>query len=220
MKHFYLSFLILISSIEIFAGVNDHTDPHGNGFRLNLRFGLTSSYFLGDGTYETNGENSTVPGITYGLELGNKWTLYKFNENFSLGLMVDWINIEGGYKTQEVANITTGTAVIDLGFLELGPSFTYALTDKIGLDAYYQIQPTYFTAGRVTDGDAEYSGGFGFTHAFGLAFRYGVLSIGYEPNIGSIKAESISATSAFVNAAPEEVDVNTTRHTILLGFKF
>ena len=100
-----------------------------------------------------------------------------------------------------------------LGFLEFGPSFTYALNDDMGLDVYYQLKPTFMTGIYTNDLDDGGYAGAGLTHAAGVGFRYKAFALALEPNFGRMKVIDIDSSDL-------ESKVNTSNFKIKLGFKF
>ncbi len=210
------SMAIFLSVLSSFAGVQDNDDPHGNGFRLNFNFGLTGGLYGADVDADKDlyKESEAKPGLAWGLSLGNKWTFTRFSDDkMSVGLMVDWVDFSFASKSYKVANQDYFNSVLNVAFLKVGPSFTYALNDKMGLDAYYQLRPTYGASIGGDSDDPNVAVGFGFTHAVGVAFRYGLLNVALEPNFGSVETVNVD----FENDK-RQMSLGNTR--IVIGFKF
>jgi hypothetical protein len=209
-----LVFILLIINISLtgHAKTNNLDDPHGGGFRLNFHFGLPGSLYGADELADKEYWKKIKPSLTMGLELGHKFTFTKFaDDKLSFGMMVDWIDFNFG-RTVE---FNAAAAFVNVGFLEFGPSFTYALNDKIGFDAYYQLKPTVFSRVFAVAQRARTTAsvGTGFSHAVGIGFRYSLFSVALEPNFGSIQITNTDADNLVTRA-------NTTNFRILLGFKF
>ncbi len=215
-KVLLISMTMFFSVLSGFAGVQDNEDPHGNGFRLNFNFGLTGGLYGADvdGDKDVYKELGAKPGLTWGVSLGNKWTFARFSDDkMSVGLMVDWVDFSYASKKYTILNNDAYNRVLNIAFLKVGPSFTYALNDKMGLDAYYQVRPTYAGSILGESDDPNVAVGFGFTHAVGVAFRYGLLNVAVEPNFGSVEVVNTDFDSLTSN-----MSLGNTR--IVVGFKF
>lgn len=205
---------MFFSVLSGFAGVQDNEDPHGNGFRLNFNFGLTGGLYGADVDGDKDLYKDSKPALALGLSLGNKWTFARFSDDkMSVGLMVDWVDFSYASNKETVLQADVYNRVFNIAFLKVGPSFTYALNDKMGLDAYYQLRPTYAGSYYGNSDANTVSLGFGFTHAVGVAFRYGLLNVAVEPNFGSVEV----VNTDFDNIS-NNMSLGNTR--IVVGFKF
>jgi hypothetical protein len=181
------AFMLLSFSTVLYA---QKDRKFSNGFSINLVTGIPSSSY---GTTSDRDIDSELQlGSIWGLQLGNRW-YFSPKEKFGFGLMVNWLDITAGVKSGTESSYDRARSVADVSFLELGPVGTYALTQDIALDAYYNLRPTAFASVMLISdsGDDEtytYSG-FGFTHALGAAFRYRALNIGLEYVMGSINSD-------------------------------
>jgi hypothetical protein len=194
-----------------------------SGFSINLVTGFPSSDYglvKGDNVgseYET--------GNIWGAQVGNRW-YFNPTEQYGLGLMVNWADISVAARAGSDYLGDWGRSVVDMSFLEVGPIGTYALSDKVALDAYYNLRPTAmatvflrtFPSGGSDDVQTTYSG-FGFTHALGAALRYNIFNFGMEYVMGGI--DCAGETKVGVNTTTldnEKRNLNSFR--ILLGVKF
>jgi hypothetical protein len=159
-----------------------------NGFSVKAQLGFPSSGF---------GWTGDVPeeydyGVNFGLQIGNQWYLYK-QESCGIALMVNWVDGTYAGKEEEINNINVDRITLDIGLLEFGPLFTYAISDPMAIDIYYNLRPTVMsTAYKFGDEDAEGFGGFGFTNAIGGGFRYSLLYVGAEYVFGKVKVSQDS----------------------------
>lgn len=207
-----INFILLLTALSGFAEVQDHTDPHGNGFRLNFHFGLTGVLYGADVNANKDLYKVIKPGVNWGLSLGNKWTVYRFQDDkMSFGVMVDWIDFSIANKN--INNLGVSNTVGNFSFLKIGPSFTYALTDKIGLDLYYSLRPTAAVSIIEDSIGNDVSVGGGLTHAVGVGFRYGILNVAFEPNFGNVETVNTDVSTLISNTS-----MANTR--IVVGFKF
>jgi hypothetical protein len=193
-----------------------------NGFSINLVAGFTpGTYGL---TSDSNVDSKYQLSNIWGLQLGNRW-YFKPKEKYGLGLMVNWLDFTAGTKTAASDGGDLTRAVVDISLLEIGPVGSFAVGKNIALDAYYNLRPTGFGSGFLWSGTANpndedfvYSG-FGFTHAFGAAFRYKALNFGLEYVIGSIDSEGTYTGSEGERTLDNQVNV-VDNFRIMIGFKF
>ena len=190
------------------------------GFSINLVTGITSDQYgvSADSDIDTEYQLGSI----WGLQLGNRW-YFSPAEKYGFGLMVNWIDITEGVKTGYEDGYDWARSVADVSFFEIGPIGTYALTNDIALDAYYNLRPTSFASIMMisdADEDETYTyAGFGFTHAIGAAFRYKALNIGLEYVAGSINSDgTYSGTYEDEDLGSQKNIANNFR--IMIGAKF
>jgi hypothetical protein len=165
-----------------------------NGFSIKGQLGFPSNEFgwTEEVTIDSDLLNEYAYGVTYGLQIGNQWYLYK-QESFGIALLVNWFDVTVGTKTVETNLGKLQRLTLDIALLEFGPLFTYAISDAMAIDAYYNLRPTAMSTGyKFDDEDSEAFGGFGVTHGFGAGFRYSLLYAGVEYVMGSVKASQDS----------------------------
>ena len=212
---------VLIIAISAFANVSaQDTKPTPKNRTLSKGFSIKIEYGIPSASYGTD-----IPvasdwkyGITVGLQIGNQW-YFNPGEKLGFGLMVNWFDCSFAAKSVEDAT----RATIDLSVMELGPIATYALSNEMAIDAYYNLRPTMvqnFSRWTSSWGGhtGEYSdtrSGYGFTNALGAGFRWRALSIGMEYEFGSV---SESDGSLWSNENTPIMKVNGFR--ILFGAKF
>jgi len=192
------------------------------GFSANLIIGFPSS------TYGFASDNQNVDqyklGTLWGFKLSDRW-YFKPKEKYGFGLLVNWIDLTGVYKTGTTNGENWEREVVDVTFLSFGPIGTYAISNNVALDAYYNLRPTGFGNRLVlkspsgTSGDQTYYYyGFGISNALGAAFRYKALNIGFEYVFGSIKSDgSYSGPNEVTLESQKNINNN---FRILLGVKF
>jgi len=213
MKKVALLFIAGLTSLSIsFAGTQSTDTPHDGGFRLNFHVGSVNKAY---GNTVDNGSDG--PKTTLGVEIGTKWNLTTLSgDKMSIGLMADWFSLGySGYKEKYSflgQEESFGVTILNLSVLEVGPSFTYALSDDLALDAYYQIKPTFLV--NIYDGEVETSEAVGINHVIGVAARYKMFNFGVEPIFGGItrKFEYFGYT--------EKIKINTASVRVVFGFKF
>lgn len=185
----------------------DRTLSHG--FSINLIAGVPSSNY--GYPKDLNVDEDLQFKFIYGIQIGNRW-YFGSSDQFKMGIMVNWLDITVG--TDAFGNETSGVA--DISLLELGPVGTYALSDEMALDAYYNLRPTGFAHVWGSDpydlDDVEGFTGAGISHAIGAAFRWKVLSAGIEYVFGNIECEDID------DGFTERLVVNNFR--LMVGVKF
>ena len=186
-----------------------------NGFSINAVIGVPSESFGLDGI-ENMDSDIQLKGL-YGFQLGNRW-YFNPTDQYGIGLMVNWIDFTIGAKSTTIQNNDYGIAAIDITLLEIGPIGTFAISEDMAIDGYYNLRPTVFSWAIVDDDDDSYaSAGIGFSHAIGTAFRYKVLNIGFEYVLGSIKVSQEEDNGFYI---PNNEKMKTNSFRFLIGVKF
>jgi hypothetical protein len=217
--------IVILLAIIIFTGLSTNSFAQkdrrlSKGFSVNLVTGFPSSTY---GTVkDADISDEFKLGGLWGIQIGNRW-YFSPKEKYGIGLMVNWADISISAKGGTVRGIDWGKAVIDFTFLEIGPVGTYALTDKIALDAYYNLRPTVFSSAIVytsPSGGEDITNayaGFGISHAIGAAFRYKIFNVGLEYVMGGINSTGTTSEDD-ETLADEKIMTNSFR--IMLGLKF
>jgi len=197
MKKLFISFLTSLATLSAIAGGNalqstsatqGHDDPLDNGFIL--RFGtsvLSKNYGLFRGVEYSNEfldeYRKGTPKLALGLELGSQWYFLRTaSESMGFGINVNWLDFSVGSKKYEEVRST----FINLSLIELGPMFTYKLTDDMGVDIYFNAKPTTIGNFESFQNSSSTFGAFGLTYATGLSYRWRALAVGFEYNFGSV----------------------------------
>ena len=214
---------LVLLAVIIFTGITATSFAQKNrtlskGFSINLIAGIPSTnYGLPS---DSNIDSEQKYGPLVGLQIGSRW-YFSPGDKFGVGLMVNWFDITAAYKSTTSPLYKMDRVTVDVTLLEVGPVATFALTDDIAIDAYYNLRPTGLAtvfAYSSDSGDYDESdayAGFGVSHALGTAFRWKVLSIGAEYVVGKIKCENTDTEATY---EPEKFMVNNFR--IMLGVKF
>jgi hypothetical protein len=185
-----------------------------NGFSINAFIGLPSGSF---GLEAMEDVDELKIKTTFGLELGNRW-YFNATEKYGIGLMVNWIDFSIGMKSTNFNNQDYGIAALDLTFLEVGPIGTYALSEDMAIDGYYNLRPTVFSYAIADENEDSYaSAGTGISHTLGAAFRYNALNVGLEYVLGNINVSNEEESGIYI-PDNEKMKVNNLR--IVLGVKF
>ena len=187
-----------------------------NGFSINLVTGFPSK------TYgipkDAQIDASDELGGIWGLKIGNRW-YFNPKEKYGIGLMVNWFDISMALRDQVNSNSSTN-AIADFSFLQFGPVGTFAATENIALDGYFNFRPTAFENLVVPNsGDSYGYAGVGFSYAIGAAFRYKILNIGIESVFGGIKTSYITTGSSSSSDPTDTYTLMTNSFRILLGLK-
>jgi len=186
-----------------------------NGFSINAVIGLASESFGLDNIESMNSEVQVK--MLYGIQLGNRW-YFNPTEQYGIGLMVNWIDFAIGAKSTTINNSEFGIAAIDFTFLEVGPVGTYAISEDMAIDGYYNLRPTVFGYAIVDEDEDSYvAAGAGFSHTLGAAFRYNKLNVGIEYVLGGINVSQEESDGINI-PNNEKMSVNNFR--IVFGFKF
>lgn len=213
-------FIVLGLVLSFTLQSNAQSEMLENGLSIKFSFGFPSSEYGLSGDIPLPEELRIKK--TYGLELGSQWYLLK-REQFGLGLDVNWF--DAVYGRAKMDNIFVGTVnfmTLEVSFLEFGPVATFALSDKIAVEGYYNLRPTYFV-GYYYENSDDYVlvTDFSFMHGLGFGVRLKFIYIGYEYTFGSADGE--------VNGGGEFDDVGDlyfnqkmdgTNSKLIIGFQF
>lgn len=187
-----------------------------NGFSINLVAGLPASTYGLESDIDIPDEFKLGP--IMGLQIGSRWYFSPGNK-FGAGLMVNWFDFTGAFKSYSVGGYEMNRLVADITILEVGPVFTFKIIDNLAVDGYYNLRPTglatVVTSKFGDESDEEGYAGIGVSHAIGAAFRWNVLSVGAEYVLGGIKCSNVDSESF---DPTEKLMVNSIR--FMLGVKF
>lgn len=211
---FILALILLIGTPAVTFAQKDRALK--NGLSINLVAGLPAS------TYGLESD-SNIPdelklGPIIGLQIGSRW-YFSPGERFGAGLMVNWFDLTGAYKSTTSGTVEMKRFVADITILEVGPVFTFKIIDNLAVDGYYNLRPTglatIYSSSFGGESDEEGYAGIGVSHALGATFRWSVLSVGAEYVLGGIKCSNVDS-EAF--DPTEKLMVNSIR--FMLGVKF
>ncbi|MBT6439249.1 MAG: hypothetical protein HOK72_06040 [Flavobacteriales bacterium] len=140
-------------------------------------------------------DNSGKWGVGHGIELGSMFRLVD-SEPIAIGLKVTWLSL-GGAMFKPGDGYPTGYSVSGIAgevrLVNLGPYFTYGITDQMAVDISYQFSPTYIYSyieilddggGQTNKNDPDIQG-FGTLHHLALTYRFDILSVGLGYTMGS-----------------------------------
>lgn len=181
-----------------------------NGFSIKIVLGVPSNSFGA----EEPVDSTMKYGMMGGLQLGNQWYFHPADK-YGFGLMVNWFDLSAAAKSAG----DEARATIDLSVLEFGPIGTFALSDQMAIDGYYNLRPTILMnietwSNRYGDYSNTWEG-VGLTHAVGAGFRWSVLSAGLEYVFGKVKYDSET-----FNGVDENKVMKANSFRIILGVKF
>lgn len=187
MKRILSLITIILFTVSLNTTFAQKNRTLSHGFSVNLIVGIPPSTYGFNKDADVSDDSRIL--FTSGIQIGNRW-YFGSSEHFKMGLMVNWFDITAG--TRKDGDFTR--VVADVSLLELGPIGSFALSDNIALDVYYNFRPTGFAHiwTHSTDDPAGYIGP-GISHAFGTAFRWKVLNVGIEYQFASINCEYIDS---------------------------
>ena len=213
--------LLILSAIILFVGLSINSFAQKdrklkNGFSICLVTGFPSSTY--GFTKDSQIDTQDKLGGIWGLKLGNRW-YFSPKEKYGFGLMVNWIDFSYSMKSNTINGNTSARAVGDFSFVEFGPVGTYAITNDIAIDAYYNLRPTVFERVVIpSSGDSYAYAGLGLSNALGAAFRYKVLNIGIEYVFGGVNTNYLDSNSSSLSTTDSQ-KLMTNSFRILLGVK-
>ncbi len=210
-----LSTLILsICLVALMTNVYGQKDRTlSNGFSVKVVTGLPFELYGTDVDLEGDIPSEFTYGMLFGMQIGNQWYISP-SDNFGFAINVNWVDFTIAKKKVDLFEMTR--RAIDFTFIEVGPLVTYALSDEIAIDGYYNLRPTLLMTAQIYEGDddADASIGFGFSHAIGANFRWNVLSVGAEFVGGGINSAAVDSEDV------DKVKLSTSSLRFLLGVKF
>ena len=111
------------------------------------------------------------------LDIGHMFRIVDL-DGMAFGIRPTWVST---FYTKLKIDDTLSLDAIQVSILKVGPYFTFGLSDDAAIDIYYQIAPAVLV--ELNDGITF----LGATHSFGFGFRYSILSIGIDYNLGNLK---------------------------------
>lgn len=211
---------ILLLTVLLLGAVNNVQAQR----TLSKGFSVSGAIGIPFGTYGY----SEAPASNYqlssymGVQMGHRW-YFSPSKTFGVGLMINWLDISLGATGDVENNIDWGKAVFDITVLEFGPIATYAISDDIALDGYFNIRPGIVSTAFVeipTSGVQEswvYAGS-GFTHTLGAAFRWKALNVGLEYVGGGINCVGTYDGNSTSTIPDKRIQLNSLR--LMVGAKF
>jgi hypothetical protein len=199
------------------VGIQKKKEITHGGFYLHL--GLAIPNFKTK--FAKDGESKSL-GVQPSLELGHNFMFYK-TDQIGIGMNVSWFtfglsSIKSSYKLRNETEYRK-TSSVYLSFLKLGPMATYALNDKMAIDAFFDFSPTvYFGTESYSYSTSIKSSSNAFvlsgvTLSPGAKFRYKKLCVGVEIQFG--KLAYVNTDNSALNS---KADYFAPR--AMLGFKF
>ncbi|MFP4664690.1 MAG: hypothetical protein ACLFM1_09710 [Bacteroidales bacterium] len=133
------------------------------------------------------------------FEIGNTYKLADIDSHV-LQIKVSWLDAnlsKATYKWEILdKKLTKELYAVQASAFKIGPNFTYAINDKMGIEAYYQIAPVFSFWYDDSNYEAIYEDyddnqreqyALGVLHTTGLSFRYDKFAAGFNLNFGSAR---------------------------------
>ena len=234
------SALALLSLTLLFSSNALAGDPFKGGMTLKLTYALPQGsygenmpYSFGNYAYDLKTMNPAI-----GLQFGTMYFLnfIDIGDKMAIGIDVTWFG--ASYQNASYSFLRNYTdnnvAYSDAGEFNMyylmfnagvGPSFSFSPAEKLALDLSFKVSPAFaVSAGKYSlsaaGGDSENLGasGFGFLYTPSFYFRYRLLLLGVEYNIGDIDMNYV--TSGRVSLKTSKIPMNYNALKIVLGLKF
>jgi len=226
-----LSLILIVLLISAIKPIHAQDKALKNGFSVNLIAGYLSVENYGLTVHDPDNKK----GLLLGFEVGNRWYV-NANEKYGFGLMINWLDITYHDRNLDIPDDTVIAHVLNISLCEFGPIGTFALTSNIGMDAYYNIRPTYLNAGKVPYDDQDlnedgiieqgyYSSNanaIGFSHTLGLSVRWKSLALSGEYVFGNMKTldDSRNDITGELNLNSGTNYISANHFRFMIGFKF
>ena len=197
----------------------DEAEVTGSGLFINFGIHFPSKKFLNP--YEFSYPIVPQYKIGFDFELGNFFRFAKIAEGkFGIGMRVTWLSLS--YTAAKIDKDIY--RVVQISPLRLGPQFSMAINETMGLDVFYGIGFNFTQSfGTIDDPTNSVDVGYGRTylgasHEVGAAFHYKVFSLGLGYRFGRL-ANVLNVYDG------EEYDNDNVRSSvgnfrITLGFRF
>ena len=186
-------FVILLSvllSTSSYSAAQDFNIFEGK-FTLHSSFGIP---FTGYGhTFDEYGywEKDWQYQVIFAFKMGNLWSFYSW-DHFGIGMKMNWLEVSYTQRNIDLQDIYIHRFTVDFSAGAFGPLFIFAFNNKMCLDLYYNLRPTFMIATSVESGSLDYYKDYyeqlsmGFTNVFGCSYRFYVLSVGLEYLYGNL----------------------------------
>lgn len=223
-------FLALAAFAGLAFSASAQTPGEDNGFGLKINFGAPVGNY-GCPEKESKLGFSTeyeFSGASFGISIDNRWYVWH-NDRHGVAVNAHWLDITGMAgeveKTtkRELGSLTktetrkNDAMAAEVGFLGVGPMYTFYIGNEMAVDGYYNIVPTYqffSIEGNDEDDDSNF-GGMGVTHNIGAAFRWKFLQAGLEFRMGEIELEGLED-----DYEDWSYDAGANSFKFFVGFKF
>lgn len=199
----------------------DEAQVSGGGFFLNFGIHFLPATYLNP--YYFEGFDPRY-GMGFDFEFGNYFRFAKIQDGkMGVGMRFTWMSFS--YASARIDEDKYWAA--EGAFIKFGPQFSYAIDDKMGVDAFYEFCPLHFATqfGAIDDPiNAEDVGEsrtfYGVSHEVGAIFHYKVFSLGLGYRMGRIKdfAYVYDGETDLDELYPAKSSINNFR--ITFGFRF
>jgi len=199
----------------------DMAEVTKGGFFINFGVSIQSSYYLNPGHY------TGIPGykLGYDFEFGSIFRLAKINDGqMGISLRCTWLSFNYS-KFNWDKDVYRAIQIMPI---HIGPQFSYALNDMMGVDAFYTIGYNFTDEFASIDDPLQkkdvgenltYSG---ISHEIGAAFRFKVFSLGLGYRFGKLRWNTWVYDghdySDLIDSSDPKASINNFR--ITLGFRF
>lgn len=198
MKKILVLLLLSFSLLHVHAGGNQiEKDPVSSGFyfSVNLKafnseygsFDYAPDYYYGPQYSQSVYNYESFPVFGGGLEVGNMFQLYKFEEKTAFGIRAIWAGFSHGSSSVTYKQVNTYNGNVENIYFDKNITLLYGMSpglyfttgkDDFALDVYYNIVPT-----SVNVDYSYWYGGYGnggFENRIGFTGRYKFLMLGFE----------------------------------------
>lgn len=165
----------------------DEAEVSGGGLFINFGIHLPSSTFM-----DIYGSGLIDFGLGYDFEFGSFFRFAKIQDGkMGVGLRATWLS--GSYSKAYEELFEQNYHNVQLSLVRVGPEFSFAIDDKMGVDAFYTIGASFSDVWTAIDDPTEDKdigvnwGYWGITHELGAAFHYKVYSVGLGYRFGKVK---------------------------------
>lgn len=235
MKKFFIILAAFVGLNSAYAQTPG--DDNGFGVRVGFEFPADGYGFPEEAESAFNG-GMKMPStnVAFGLAIDSRWYVWS-NDMFGVAINARWADVSYGKgdRNKETALFDSEyeLSTVALDFCSPGLMFTYYPKDKMAVDVYYNFLPSMMFS--VHDVDVESLGvnidsenryrAAGISHAFGAAFRYGILNAGLEYKVGNLGIYSSKMEDDYLYGSEydwenEDYSLKANKFRIFVGMKF
>lgn len=235
MKKFFIILAAFVGLNSAYAQTPG--DDNGFGVRVGFEFPADGYGFPEEaGSMFNRDMKMPSTNVAFGLAIDSRWYVWN-NDMFGVAINARWADVSYGKgernKENALLDYEYELSTVALDFCSPGLMFTYYPKDKMAVDVYYNFLPSMMFS--VHDVDIESLGvnidsenryrAAGISHAFGAAFRYGILNAGLEYKVGNLGIYSSKMEDDYLYGSKydwenDDYSLKANKFRIFVGMKF
>lgn len=233
MKKFFIILAAFVGLNSAYAQTPG--DDNGFGVRVGFEFPADGYGFPEEaGSMFNRDVKMPSTNVAFGLAIDSRWYVWS-NDMFGVAINARWADVSYGKgernKENALLDYEYELSTVALDFCSPGLMFTYYPKSKMAVDVYYNLLPSMMfsvhdvdiegVGVNVVDSENRYRAA-GLSHAFGAAFRYGILNAGLEYKVGNlgIYSSKLEEELGMYDWENEDYSLKANKFRIFVGMKF